>query len=80
MERSGKEMALKIKMCKLVAQVIKSKNWKQREAAYKLDLCQSAISDIMTTSVRNRKVDWYLSIMFNLGYEIQFEFNKSNTI
>ena len=76
MNRNDKTDAFKNRLAKSLAEMMLATGWKRREMAYRLDLCESAVSNILNGKTKKFKVDWLINIMFNLGYNVEIKFTR----
>jgi len=76
MNRNDKTDAFKKRLVKSLAEMILATGWKRREMAYRLDICEASVSNILNGKTKKYKVDWLMNIMFNLGYNVEIKFTR----
>lgn len=67
-EDVASKMAMKMDLSIMLTSLIKEKGWSQREAANKLDVTQSRVSDLMNSKIERFTVDAMFDMLDLLGF------------
>ncbi|MCP4702682.1 MAG: XRE family transcriptional regulator [Gammaproteobacteria bacterium] len=68
-EKAGK-MAMKMDLSIMLANLIKEQGWSQQEAAEKLGVQQSRISELKNAKIENFSIDAMFDMLDALGFQI----------
>ncbi|MCR9190470.1 MAG: helix-turn-helix domain-containing protein [Alteromonadaceae bacterium] len=68
-EDVASKMAMKMDLSIMLTSLIKEKGWSQVEAAEKLDVTQSRVSDLMNSKIEKFTVDAMFDMLDALGFK-----------
>ena len=77
---SDKMVELRANMLLAVNDLIKQSDWTQKEAAEKLNVTQTRISNMKNGKTGNMKVDTLMSMLNKFGFTFEFNYTKPVTI